>query len=90
MCYFHLSRCLSTVLNSSPGLFLLPLGLLRLLKPCNVKRFLATEDLSLVGLVTGSSGNDSLKWEAGGREKRVLNGNINVAQKRKEKNREKE
>ena len=30
-----------------------------MLKPCKVKRFLATEDLSVVGLVTGSSGN---KW----------------------------
>lgn len=38
-------------------LLMLPLGLLRLLKPCKVKRFLATEDLSMGGLVTGSSGN---------------------------------
>lgn len=38
---------------------MLPFGLLRVLKPCKVKRFLATEDLSVVGLVTGSSGN---KW----------------------------
>lgn len=36
---------------------MLPFGLLRLLKPCKVKRFLATEDLSVGGLVTGSSGN---------------------------------
>lgn len=41
---------------------MLPLGLLRLLKPCKVKRFLATEDLSVVGLVTGSSGSNDLKW----------------------------
>lgn len=40
---------------------MLPLGLLRLLKPCKVKRFLATEDLSVVGLVTGSSGSNDLK-----------------------------
>lgn len=36
---------------------MLPLELLRLLKPCKVKRFLATEHLSMGGLVTGSSGN---------------------------------
>lgn len=42
----------------------LPLGLLRLLKPCKVKRFLATEDRSVVGLVTPSSGGNGLKWEA--------------------------
>lgn len=50
------------------GLLMLPLGLLRLLKPCKVKRFLATEDLSVVGLVTGSSGNNGLK--CGGSEKK--------------------
>lgn len=47
--------------KTSSGLLMLPLGLLRLLKPCKVKRFLATEDLSVVGLVTGSSGNNGLK-----------------------------
>lgn len=51
------------------GLLTLPFGLLRLLKPCKVKRFLATEDLSVVGLVTGSSGNNGMKWKAGGKEK---------------------
>lgn len=33
----------------------LPFWALRLLKPCNVKRFLATAALSEVGLVTASS-----------------------------------
>lgn len=55
---------------------MLPFGLLRLLKPCKVKRFLATEDLSVVGLVTGSSGNNSLKWKAG-KETRVLHNQKN-------------
>lgn len=50
---------------------MLPFGLLRLLKPCKVKRFLATDDLSVVGLVTGSSGSNGLKWEAGREERRV-------------------
>lgn len=44
---------------------MLPLGLLRLLKPCKVKRFLATEDLSVVGLVTASSVGDGWEWERG-------------------------
>lgn len=48
---------------------MLPLGLFRLLKLCKVKRFLATEDLSVVGLVTGSSGSNGAKWVAGEEEK---------------------
>lgn len=60
----------------------LPFGLLRLLKPCKVKRFLATEDLSVVGLVTGSSGHNGLKWKAGGKRKGVLRSWKNVGQKR--------
>lgn len=44
---------------------MLPFGLLRLPKPCKVKRFLATEDLSTGGLVTGSSGINSVKWKCG-------------------------
>lgn len=43
---------------------ILPFGLFKLLKPCKVKRFLATEDRSVVGLVTGSSEINGLKWEA--------------------------
>lgn len=39
-----------------------------MLKPCKVKRFLDTEDLSVVGLVTGSSGSNGLKWEVAGEE----------------------
>lgn len=35
-----------------------------MLKPCKVKRFLATDDLSVVGLVTGSSGSNGVKWAA--------------------------
>lgn len=43
----------------------LPLGLLRLLKPCKVKRFLAIAERSVVGLVTASSANDGVKWKCG-------------------------
>lgn len=54
-------------------LLTLPFGLLRLLKPCKVKRFLATEDLSVVGLVTGSSGNNGLiNGKQAGKEKRSV------------------
>lgn len=56
--------------KTSSGLLMLPFGLLRLLKPCKVKRFLATEDLSVVGLVTASSGNNGLKCGGGGSQKR--------------------
>lgn len=67
-CYFFIRKKKMGSFNfqisnakTSSGLLMLPLGLLRLLKPCKVKRFLATEDLSVVGLVTGSSGNNGLK-----------------------------
>lgn len=49
--------------QQAPELLMLPFGLLRLPKPCKVKRFLATEDLSTGGLVTGSSGIHSVKWK---------------------------
>lgn len=61
----------------------LPFGLLRLLKPCKVKRFLATEDLSVVGLVTGSSGNNGLiNGKQAGKEKRSV---MNKKKKKTEK-----
>lgn len=54
---------------------MLPFGLLRLLKPCKVKRFLATEDLSMGGLVTGSSENHSVKWKCGWKRSVVIKKN---------------
>lgn len=51
--------------QQAPELLMLPFGFLRLLKPCKVKRFLAPEDLSMGGLVAGSSGNHSVKWKCG-------------------------
>lgn len=65
---------------------MLPLGLLRLLKPCKVKRFLATEDLSVVGLVTGSSGSNDLKWvqDKGSHEKREEAPNRGVERREKD------
>jgi len=57
-----------------------------LLKPCKVKRFLATEDLSVVGLVTGSSGNEGLRWRK--RKREVCNhGKINVRGRERERRR---
>lgn len=38
-----------------------------MLKPCKVKRFLATEDLSVVGLVTGSSESNGFERGSVGR-----------------------
>lgn len=67
MCSFNFQN---SDAKTSSGLLMLPLGLLRLLKPCKVKRFLATEDLSVVGLVTASSGNNGLKCGGGGSQKR--------------------
>lgn len=63
-------------------LLMLPLGLLRLLKPCKVKRFLATEDLSMGGLVTGSSGNHSVKWKC--QWERGVVTKMNESQRRRE------
>ena len=48
----------------------LPFWTLRLLKPCKVKRFLATAALSEVGLVTASSDQEGKQEEEGQDDKK--------------------
>lgn len=71
--------------QQAPELLMLPFGLLRLLKPCKVKRFLATEDLSMGGLVTGSSGNHSVKWKCGWKRSVVIKKNESQWKKKTER-----
>lgn len=60
----------------------LPFWALMLLKPCKVKRFLATAALSEVGLVTASS--DSEEKREDGTDKKERQGKVNVKEERNE------